>query len=69
MTIQEKAEAYNKQITNDIAKSDALRNAYLTGANDIIHRVKHWFEHEGPFVFPEDDDTLNDLLQKLKMDL
>lgn len=71
MTLREKAEEYQTRIENCNPSAEAydFESAYFKGATDVIERVDKWFRNEGPFVFPEDEDTLQDLIKKLQKDL
>lgn len=56
----------------DEGKADAYRQGYIHGAEDtakiIKSRIEYWFKNIGPFVFPEDDETLEDLMSYIDKD-
>lgn len=43
-----------------------FRFAYSKGSEETIKEVETWFREKGPFVFPEDEETLQDLLKYLR---
>lgn len=45
---------------------NCFRYAYSKGCEETLERVEEWFRTKGPFVFPEDEGTLQSLLTFLK---
>lgn len=39
---------------------------YEACEKEMIEKIEYWFHNIGPFVFPEDDDTLKSLLDYIK---
>lgn len=48
---------------------NCFRYAYTRGCEEITAKVEEWFRTKGPFVFPEDENTLQRLLNYLKCEL
>lgn len=79
MNLEQKAKEFADTIfkeKGDLVKNSdgflqnvALKEAYMAGANTVINKVEDWFRNSGPFVFPEDEDTLSELLHALMYEL